>query len=300
MKEIEKFAEEVAAQIRDYLPSTFNTAKVEVAKVRKGRKLCTQLSVFKNAEDSTSVALSIPLDAYYSNISPTDAAIKIAKIILDCDGETDRMNSVIKILTDYKSVQSKLYIRLYSTEPAIASDLPYQTVADDLAAVCYVDLGNEPEMGYTVNVTDAMLKKWNKNFGAIFADAQANMAGCFTYDSMYEILKSLAGKMFSEDIAGEIFDDAKSAPWRILSKKDKVLGAGMLAVPAVLEKVFGDTPHLILPSSIHEVIAMPVGIITPNEAKDMVMEVNAEKVAPEEQLSDSVYLYKDGKIIKYI
>ena len=135
MEEIKKFAEEVAAQIKDYLPSTFNTAKVEVAEVRKGRKLCTQLSVFKNAEGSSSAALSIPLEAYYSSMSPTETAIKIAKVILDCDGETDRMNSVIKILTDYKSVQSKIFIRLYSTEPAIAPDLPHQTVANDLAGL---------------------------------------------------------------------------------------------------------------------------------------------------------------------
>lgn len=300
MEEIKKFAEEVAAQIKDYLPSTFNTAKVEVAEVRKGRKLCTQLSVFKNAEGSSSAALSIPLEAYYSSMSPTETAIKIAKVILDCDGETDRMNSVIKILTDYKSVQSKIFIRLYSTEPAIAPDLPHQPVANDLAAVCYVDLGNETETGYTVNVTNAMLKKWNKDFESVFADAQTNMITCYTYDSMYEILKSIAVKMFPEEIAEEMFEDTKNAPWRILSNKDKVLGAGMLAVPAVLEKVFGDKPHLILPSSSHEVIAMPVGIITPNAAKDMVVEVNAEIVAPEEQLSDSVYLYKDGKIIKYV
>lgn len=45
-------------------------------------------------------------------------------------------------------------------------------------------------------------------------------------------------------------------------------------------------------------ITLPYGYISPEEAKEMVQAVNAEQVAPEEQLSDYVYVYTNGKLKK--
>ena len=47
----------------------------------------------------------------------------------------------------------------------------------------------------------------------------------------------------------------------------------------------------ILPSSLHEVIALPKIENNALELKEMVMEVNSTMVKKEERLSDSVYCY---------
>lgn len=54
----------------------------------------------------------------------------------------------------------------------------------------------------------------------------------------------------------------------------------------------------VLPASIHEVIAVPVGKAHPSELIDMVCRMNAEEVKPEEVLSNSVYRYnrRDGSL----
>ena len=43
---------------------------------------------------------------------------------------------------------------------------------------------------------------------------------------------------------------------------------------------------------------MPYGIFPVEEAKEIVQVVNVEQVAPEDQLSDSVYIYLNGELKK--
>lgn len=56
------------------------------------------------------------------------------------------------------------------------------------------------------------------------------------------------------------------------------------------EKLGGD--FYILPSSIHEILLVPDnGDKTADDLRDMVREVNATQVSPEEKLTDNVYHY---------
>jgi regulator of protease activity HflC (stomatin/prohibitin superfamily) len=80
----------------------------------------------------------------------------------------------------------------------------------------------------------------------------------------------------------------------VLSNADKLNGAAALldakTMEDISEKLGGD--FVVLPSSIHETIVLPL-----NEDMDrhtleaMVQDVNAGQVAPEERLSDHVYMY---------
>ena len=45
-------------------------------------------------------------------------------------------------------------------------------------------------------------------------------------------------------------------------------------------------------------ITMPCGIFSVEEAKEVIQAVNVEQVAPEDQLSDSVYIYMNGELKK--
>lgn len=62
-----------------------------------------------------------------------------------------------------------------------------------------------------------------------------------------------------------------------------------------LEQKLG-APLFILPSSVHELIAIPdKGISDVNELRNMVREVNETQVEAEEILSNQVYRYSKGK-----
>jgi ribonuclease PH len=78
----------------------------------------------------------------------------------------------------------------------------------------------------------------------------------------------------------------------VASVPDKIHGAGVLAYPNFMEdaaqKLGGD--YFVLPSSIHEVILVrDNGQMSAEELQNMVKDVNASQVSPEEQLTDHAY-----------
>ena len=96
-------------------------------------------------------------------------------------------------------------------------------------------------------------------------------------------------------------DDINAFPMFILSTKDQICGASAMlsyaALNAMAERL-GCTKYYILPSSIHEVVCLPVLDDERSTAAliAMVKGINAEVVDPTEVLSDSVYMYKDGVV----
>ena len=87
-------------------------------------------------------------------------------------------------------------------------------------------------------------------------------------------------------------------PMKVLSNRRHMYGAAVMILPGVLQDIAEemDASLYILPSSVHEVILMTdTGQEQPQVLRDMVMEVNATQVLPEEILSDHVYYYDRDK-----
>ena len=81
---------------------------------------------------------------------------------------------------------------------------------------------------------------------------------------------------------------------KILTNSRKTHGAACILDPGVLDGVAQEmgSDFFILPSSIHEVILLPVtGNEDHEKLKEMIREVNSTQVAPEEVLSDTLYRY---------
>lgn len=143
----------------------------------------------------------------------------------------------------------------------------------------------------------------NHTYACLLEDARENMEKKYDYRSMDAVMKEImdnmiTSQMISEEAAELTLKAGMGSPLSVLTNKGKLFGAGMLAVPEVLKKAFGTMPQLILPSSIHEMITMPYGILPVEEPKEIVRAVNVEQVAPEDQLSDSVYIYLNGELKK--
>lgn len=296
MKEIKNYAEKIAAKVKDYLPEEYKDAEVNVIEVRKGRTICNQVSVIRPEEIA---GINVTVNDFFPFFSTEEAAEKVAEMIRDHKEQVFDLQSLKDSLSTYSSLSSKIYIRLYSSEMAI--EYPYKMITDDLAAVYYIC----PEAGesMTVNVTHAMLNAWGVSFENVLEAARTNMLAVYDYRSMYDTMKGMIKdmidtKLVSAEEVEEMLDDIKYSPMSVLTNKGKLFGAGMLAVPLALEKAFGTKRRLILPSSIHEVITLPYGYISPEQAKEMVQAVNTEQVPPEEQLSDSVYIYINGELKK--
>lgn len=118
-----------------------------------------------------------------------------------------------------------------------------------------------------------------------FAAMRNTKLRSFTIDTMPSILGDIG-------VSSHVLDSAGAGIY-VLSNPRRVNGASVMLYPEEFKKVsgfFGDDLY-ILPSSIHEVIAIPVSVGKIADLEDMVRTVNSTKVSEEEFLSDSVYRY---------
>ncbi len=113
----------------------------------------------------------------------------------------------------------------------------------------------------------------------------------YTAKSMQEILAEMTG--------GNVMDmmpPAEGPQMIVLTSSNRIQGANALLSEETLNNVhdmIGD--YCILPSSIFEVICMPISEeLNPKEMREMVRDINLGQVAPEERLSDQIFKY-DGK-----
>lgn len=113
--------------------------------------------------------------------------------------------------------------------------------------------------------------------------------------SMSSIIAEMMG--FEEELDEMMVPDDVTM-W-VVSNKSRVNGAAAILSKTVMNELvekFGDK-FAILPSSIHECIAVPAG--SRDDFATMIQEVNAEQVEVEEQLADHPYIYSDGELRIY-
>ena len=110
---------------------------------------------------------------------------------------------------------------------------------------------------------------------------------------MQEILSEMMGGDFME-----MMPPMDGPQMIVLTSDNKIQGSNALLSSEALDHVhdmIGD--YVVLPSSIHEVICVPItGDMTPEDMREMVREVNMWQVAPEERLSDQIFKYDGQKL----
>lgn len=88
----------------------------------------------------------------------------------------------------------------------------------------------------------------------------------------------------------------------VLTNKTRMYGAAAMLFNGVLEDISKrfDDDIVVLPSSIHEVLIVPItSIVAYDVLLNMVREVNLTEVSVEERLTDSIYIWKDGHLSVY-
>lgn len=106
-------------------------------------------------------------------------------------------------------------------------------------------------------------------------------------------------QMFMEWFGVESFQGPEM--W-IVTNKWRINGAACMLLTELLEDLsdmFGDD-FILLPSSVHEFIAVPVGVARDlNDFLAMVREINESTVAPEDRLTNNVYIW-DGALRPFV
>ena len=200
-----------------------------------------------------------------------------------------------------------LFIQMVNADAnrALLEDAVYDSV-EDMAAVVRCKVAEEEDGVYSFRVTKDSLPLFQMSQGEVLAEAYKNTAAQeFQFRNVSDILRedlerqAASGEMteIQREVMEEMF--AQESPLYVLTNKEKVNGANVVMCPEALHKVYEELgePYYILPSSIHEVMAvresegMDLG-----RMKEAVREVNLSTVEPEDLLSYEVFHYDGRKL----
>lgn len=202
-----------------------------------------------------------------------------------------------KKLTEKEYILANVEYQLVNAERNIErlQDVPGKKIAD-LVAI-YITVVNNSEKGFTSYVlSNKCLEAVGISIEELDAAASRNTQRVgFVVKTMSEVILELIE--MSDKIAAEMNGGPRIY---VLTNSRGINGANILLYKEQLEKVaeriMGD--FYILPSSIHELLAIPEEDIDVKYLREMVKTVNDNEVLPEEILGYKIYKYsrKTGEI----
>lgn len=296
----EEFTNEIAAKIATILPEDFAGAEITVSEYNKNNGIVlTGLSVRKPGSDVSPV---IYLDQYYNHYcekiaTMDDILLSIKKILLDNLG--NEYSDVKEAIVDFTNVKDKIFVAFINKQRNAEKllNIPY-TEMEDLAVIYKVMLTSSKKGAATITISNPMMEQWGITKEELHALSIENSRRILPPEVLP--LGKMVGKIMRlNGMSGEQLDEIdelftpEEIPMFVITNDLKLNGAASIYYSDVLEKIAEKLRDdlYILPSSIHEVIAIPLKYGDLESLSTMVKEVNSTQVAEEEQLSDNVYLY---------
>ena len=215
----------------------------------------------------------VNLDALYNRYINAELNIgeccDIAKDILSRkpDGEFN-----IEDIKNWDRAKDKLYLRLVNSAP---EGTLYREV-EDMFLVPYIQVTSDDSA--TVKVEEPLLELWKVTSEEVFEQAENNQ----------EIIRPLNLTTIADAVGLPTPFDIY-----IVSTKSGVNGASAIFYEGVFEDLYDRLGEFyLLPSSIHEMIAVPrAGVTSIADLKEMVTCINAADVEERDRLTNSVYTY---------
>ena len=165
----------------------------------------------------------------------------------------------------------------------------------DMLILFYIDVSEASSADATASITlrKEELARAGIEQTELLNSAIRNIENDYVVSSMEKVICEILDIPVEEapDMSGDI-------EMYVLTNSHKIFGAASILSTRILDAVSyligGD--FIILPSSIHECIAVPCGNMESEELREMVREVNDREVLPEDRLTYSVYKYSKGEL----
>lgn len=303
----EKYISEVVDGIKEL---TSNQYEVTYNLTRKNNGMELNGICIHNRASNISPVIYVD-DYYMSGMTPFETAVEVVERFQRIKDQEIPFD--VSEILNFDAMKDKIAYRVINKDAnaELLEEVPWIEVAEDLAVVCYLDLGN----GATVTIQNRIMDAWGLTEEMLFDIADVNTPNMkpmemrslaeLTVEMMEQdgMLFAIKYEMGCEDMPDEEFkqmliesrDDGNSIPAWVIRGGD-VYGASVLmyekAMNTVREQLGRD--FFVLPSSIHELIVVPYDErYNVTELKEMVAFVNEEKLRPDEYLSDSIYFYNE-------
>ncbi|MGN0402776.1 MAG: DUF5688 family protein [Acetatifactor sp.] len=292
---IEEFAENVRKEMEGKADGT-----VTVREVIKNNGI--KLHGLLITEQESNIAPTIYLEPYYSDYEKGKSMERIIGNILDTY-EKVKMRYRIDLtwFTDYEQVRNRIFYKLINREAneEILKEIPYEPYLD-LAKVYYVKADTKELGDGNIQVYHNHLQNWGITEEELKTVAEKNTEKFLPamIKDMVNIVETIfqeAGEEDSGEDEATALCDCLHGKMYVASNIRNCNGAAVMCYTDAL-KDFAEQKKsdlFILPSSIHEVILIPVvNGDDVDRLREIVHEVNRNHMEPIEVLSDNMYYYR--------
>lgn len=273
--------------------------RVEVREIMKNNGIVLQgLMITPETGSVQNVVPTIYLnDLFKAYKAGMDFTAVIKKLLTAYRENTPKECIDMEFFRSFEKVRSRICFRLIgrAKNEELLADVPHKDFLD-LAVCFYYAYHGEPLGEGAILIHNSHMEMWGITVDDLWAAASINTPELKhgRIENMEDILKeALAGR---DNSYGECCCMEKSpVPMLVITNTERVYGAAVVLYSGMLEQVADKSGSdlFILPSSLHEVIAIPVSEKREAaELKEMVMEVNRKVLRPEDVLTDNVYIYR--------
>jgi len=298
----EMFIKEVKKEVKTLVGEECSVSVNCVMKINRELQGITIL------QRGTSISPSVYLEDYYKEYQSGRSINEIATEIVSISKQRKHnMVSMAENLQDYQWVKPRLRVKLinYDRNEKLLQTSPHERFLD-LAILPYVVLMQEDDI-MTTRVPLTLLTTWGIDQATVLMVAKENtlMMNPVVIEEMTDFILHMILKEFNtmesdrendreEMLKALLGKDTKEKEMYIITNErnlDGAYAAFQTKELATLSDKIGTGKLYILPSSIHELLAIPAAGIEPDKLRDMVKDINCTQVPEEDFLSDTIYEY---------
>lgn len=277
MMNYEVFKEVVAERIKDFLPPIFSEYQPKIHTVRKVNEEKDTLIMMPGKSSDITAMPNIYLDDMYEEFQQNEDLDLVLRLMAAMVVQYTGSFRPGDVELDFKEKKDSIVMNLINTErnKTLLEAVPHENLMD-LSVVYRIIMSREKDGMATVLVTDDLLKEIG-----------------LSHEELAKVAYENTGRMFPVEII------KLSDALYVMTNEAKVHGATTIlydeAVHRLSDQIGGN--FYLIPSSIHEVMAVPEHLIEPKKLVLMLEEGNTVCSHKSEILSNTIYHYdraKDG------
>lgn len=305
---MESFQYLLKEKLEEHLGSKCHVAP---QKVTKNNGICLQ--GLRISHDSSNISPTIYINHFYEKYQDDKISLEESVSGILTIYHHHKVNHYIDMDTfmSFEKAKQRICYKLINTEAnrELLEEVPHKDYFD-LSIVYIFEVNTEPMENACILIRNDHLANWNITEEELHQVASENTPRLHPYhiESLQKVMQEICMEQL-EHLADDEYQDLNEEErdmmerienmhddcgMYVLSNKNRMFGAACMLYLDILKDFAAATGKnlMILPSSVHEVLILPVADTSDAEHfKECVMDVNRTQLEEEDILSDSVYYF---------
>ncbi len=301
MMNYEIFKDVVAEKIKSYLPQQYQDMELRVVSVDKVNRVLDGISLIDNTKIKTA-SPTLYINDMYDQYLDCENLQMVLEHAADCMDRAFQEAPKVENL-EFENAKDNIVFQVINTmqNEDMLKSMPHREFQD--LSIIYRWVVKMDERGIQSSVIcNSLAEQLGMTEEQLFKYAVENTRRILppTVKSMNDVLREMFVKDgMPAEMADMMMDDIpkKSILW-VISNERGINGAGSMLYEDNLHNLAMELESdlYILPSSVHECLAVSVDVGDPYTLAEMVSEINLSQVSLQDRLSNQVYHYdKDAR-----